>query len=253
MEHWKKQKICSDLEYEEGSRAYISSDDPIVQYVIRWRLKEALRHLGKAAHGRLTARSNILVMCAGDGFEGSILCDMGYENVTVSDISDNGMEQAIKRDKRLKCLVLNAENADVNNNSFDVVIVQDGLHHLQSPVQGFTEMLRIAAVGALFLEPHDSLVGNTIGTQWEKNGDAINYVFRWTKKLVQDVACSYLGQDSFQNLSFSFWHHNIVYDRLGKFLGNGVFGLYAIRITKFILDFSFARMGNQFCGLILKN
>jgi Methyltransferase domain len=252
MEHWERQKVVHDSQFEAGSRGHVTSDNPLVRYLVRWRLMDAMRRLTTAANGRISKSSKILLMCGGEGLEGSILCDMGYRNVTVSDISERGVAEAIKRDSRLQGLVLNAERADVESNSFEVVIVQDGLHHLQSPVQGFTEMLRIASTAVVFLEPHDSLIGKILGTRWEKHDDAVNYVFRWTKKLAQDVASSYLGPDSFVNLSFSFWHHNIVYHRLGKVLGDGISALNIIRLIKFILDTTLGRAGNQFCGMILK-
>jgi ubiquinone/menaquinone biosynthesis C-methylase UbiE len=252
MEHWQRQKIQHDLVYKAGSRSHVTSDDPLLQYITRWRLKEGLRRLVMNANDRLNTDSSILVLCAGEGNEGSVLCDLGYRNVTVSDISDAGVAEAVNRDKRLRGLVLNAERADVPDNSFDILVVQDGLHHLQSPVGGFTEMLRIARTAVLFLEPHDAIIGRAIGTKWEKNGDAVNYVFRWTKRLVQDVASSYLGPDSFKNLSFSFCHHNPLFLKLGKTLGGGYFALSTIRFLKFILDSLLAKSGNQFCGLVVK-
>ena len=251
-QHNEWQRSESDLSYSGGSRPHVTSSDPLVSYIVRWRLQESLDRLAKRANGRISPASKILVMCAGEGGEGSILCDMGYGDVTISDLSSVGVETGLKRDYRLKGLVLDAENADVPDRAFDLVIVQDGLHHLQNPVRGFAEMLRIARVGVIFLEPHDSWVGNFIGTKWEKNGDAINYVFRWTTKLVQDCASSYLGPDACENMSFSFWHHNIVYEKIGKLLGGGTFALWAIRILKRILDGVAGKMGNQFAGVILK-
>lgn len=252
MNHLERQKAQHNLKYADGSRSHVTTDDPLVRYVTHWRLTESFRRLSAFAAGRISFNSKVLVMCAGEGAEGSVLCDMGYQDVTVSDISELGVAAAVGRDPRLKGLVLNAENADLAAGSFDVVVVQDGLHHLQSPVQGFTEMLRICSVAALFLEPHDSLVGKLIGTKWERNGEAINYVFRWTGQLVKDVTSSYLGPDSFSNLSFSFWHHNIVFHRLGQKLGGGARGVLAIRSIKAVLDTVLGRMGNQFCGLVVK-
>lgn len=251
-DHLERQKEQHNLLYAAGSRPHFTINDPLVEYVTHWRLKEGFQRLTSASAGRVSSKSKILVMCAGEGAEGSALCDLGYEDVTVSDISDLGVAAAINRDARLKGLVLNAEDADIPDSAFDVVVVQDGLHHLQCPVRGFTEMLRICSVGALFLEPHDSMVGRAIGTKWEKNGEAINYVFRWTKRLVEDVTSSYLGPDSFENRSFSFWHHNIVFHRLGVKLGNGAIGMGAVHLIKSILDTFAGRSGNQFCGLIIK-
>lgn len=252
VNHCDRQKEQHDAVFARGSREHVATVVPLTRYIVEWRIKAALRRIAEAANGLVSYDIEILLMCAGEGMEGSTLCDMGYRNVTVSDISEVAVAEALKRDKRLRGIALNAEHSAQPDRSFDLVIVQDGLHHLQNPVLGFTEMLRIARVGALFLEPHDSGIGRMLGTKWEKNGEAVNYVFRWTRKLVQDVASSYLPPDSFQNLSFSFWQHNILFDRVGKRLGGGRLGLLTIRVLKYFLDSALGKFGNQFCGLILK-
>ena len=97
MQHWEKQKAQHDARYSSGPRDHTVSSDPLVNYVTRWRLREAFRRLQDACDNRIDAESSILVLCAGEGLEGSVLCDMGYQDVTVSDISDVGVEQALKR------------------------------------------------------------------------------------------------------------------------------------------------------------
>jgi SAM-dependent methyltransferase len=157
----------------------------------------------------------------------------------------------IRRDPRLKGVAADAENTEFKSESFDLVIVQDGLHHLASPVRGFTEMLRIARVGVIFVEPHDALVGKIIGTKWEQNGDAINYVFRWTHKLVEQVASSYLGRERFRNHSYAYWHHNMVFAKLGSLVGGGKRGEILIRVIKLVsrlLPFA----GNCFTAIVIK-
>jgi hypothetical protein len=134
----------------------------------------------------------------------------------------------------------------------DLVIVQDGLHHLRSPVQGFTEMLRTARIAACFLEPHDSLSGRLLGKRWETNGDAINYVFRWNRRLVDSIASSYLGPDGFESCSFSFWHHNVVLGRFGDAMGGGSRAVALLKLLKNASDAVASRLGNQFCGLVIK-
>lgn len=252
MQHWEKQKAQHDARYALGPRGHTVSSDPFVNYVTRWRLQEAFRRLHLVPNEKVGYDSSILVLCAGEGLEGSVLCDLGYQNVTVSDISDIGVEQALKRDPRLKGMVLNAEKVELSDDAFDVVVVQDGLHHLRCPVSGFTEMLRVGAKAAIFLEPHQSLAGKLMGTKWEQNGNAINYVFRWDRRLVHDIASSYLVEKQFVNMSFSFWHHNIVYGKLGRAIRGGKQGIFLIRMVKKILDVPFGRIGNQFCGLIVK-
>jgi SAM-dependent methyltransferase len=220
--------------------------------VTDWRINTAINHL-EACAGQLDRNVAFLVLCAAEAREASVLCDRGFTNVTVSDISSVALEIALKRDPRLRGQVLSAECLEVADASFDVVFVQDGLHHLRSPIQGFTEMLRVARIAAIFLEPHDSFVGRVLGTKWERNGDAVNYVFRWSKKLVGDVASSYLGDGQFQNASFSFWHHNPVLARLGTTLGGGSGAIALLRGLKFLFNSALSRQGNQFCGMVVRN
>lgn len=251
VDHLEQQKTYSDKVFADGPRQHVTTTNVLVRYIVDWRIGEAARRLMRAAHSRLTRDSSILVVCAGEGAEGSTLCNLGYTNVAVSDISEYAVKKAMERDSRLKGLVLNAERMTLDRGAFDVVIVQDGLHHLQSPVQGFTEMLRVASVGVIFIEPHDSLIGNLIGTKWERHNGAVNYVFRWNKKLVRDIVRSYLGPDAVINLSFSFWHHNVLYHKLGKILGEGPVALKGIQFLKWALDNTAGWGGNNFCGLIL--
>jgi SAM-dependent methyltransferase len=250
-EQWQAQRANFNAAFSHGSRAHVTSTDPLTRYLVRWRLQTALRRLQGAAPD-ISTSSSILVMCAGEGLEGTVLCDLGYTDVTVSDISDVGVGEALRRDPRLKGLPLNAERADLPAESYDVVLVQDGLHHLASPVAGFTEMLRICRRAAVFLEPHDSFVGRRLGREWEVNGPAVNYVFRWSRRLVEQISSGYLGQGRSVNLSFAFWHHNVVLERLGRKVRPARAAKPTIAATKTVLDAVAGRAGNQFCGLVVK-
>lgn len=250
-EQWEAQRANFNAAFSHGSRAHVTSTDPLTRYLVTWRLETALARLQHVAPD-LTTSSSILVMCAGEGLEGTVLCNLGYTDVTVSDISDVGVAEALRRDPRLKGHTLNAERAELPAESYDVVVVQDGLHHLRSPVAGLTEMLRICRRAAVFLEPHDSFVGRRLGREWEVNGPAVNYVFRWSRRLVEEVSSSYLGRDASVNLSFSFWHHNIVLERLGRKVRPAQAARPVVAATKTALDAVAGRAGNQFCGLVVK-
>ena len=249
-QHIARQKQWMEEELATGPREHTVATDALTRYLVGWRLKEAMQRLFRAG-AEINRSSSVLVLCAAEGYEGSVLMDLGMEDVTVSDLSDSVAEVAIRRDPRLKALALNAEETGLAPRSYDIVVIQDGLHHLQRPVQGFTEMLRVAARAVIFLEPHDSLVGRLIGTKWETNGPAVNYVFRWTKGLVEDIASSYLGRDGFENLSFSFFHHNIVLAKVSRLLGKGSAAVSCISVAKASMGFLMPGMGNQFCGLVI--
>jgi SAM-dependent methyltransferase len=253
MEHSELQRMRTDRVFTSGPRLHIASPTPLSDYLTGWRLREAMRRVLQELGGQISKEACVLVLCAAEGYEGSVLCDMGFKNVTVSDISPVAVSVALERDPRLKGLVLNAENTALEDGSFDLVVTQDALHHFQRPVQGFTEMLRISRRAVIFLEPHDSLVGRFLGTKWETHDEAKNYVFRWRRKLVGDLAASFFASESFRNLSFSFWHHNVVFTKLCKPFGNGGLAICAVRLLKLLLDTTVPGAGNQFCGLVIKD
>lgn len=251
--HTSEQRDAFDRCYGT-TREYWFTSDPVTHYVICWRLFTAIKRLMAASGGRFTKDSSVLFLCSGDGAEASQCCDeFGFTDVTFSDLSSVAVQAGIARDPRLKGVVSSAEAPDWDENSFDVVIVQDGLHHLRNPVLGFTTMLHIARVGVIFVEPHDALVGNLIGTKWETGDGATNYVFRWTKNLVEQVASSWFGCGDFCNLSFSYWHHNIMMERFGRLFGGGAFGKTATSVFKYALDLLLPGCGNGFTGMILKH
>src|SRR6185436_5595240 len=114
----------------------------------------------------------------------------------VSDLSEKAMALCRSFDERLKTRVLNAEEmSEVEDGSYDLVLVQDGLHHLPRPTLGFTEMLRVARIAAIVIEPHSGLVARAIGKTWEVEGDAVNYVFRWNRNILEQTTRSYLLQE----------------------------------------------------------
>ena len=246
------QRMENDATYAAGSRSHVASEDPLVRYIVRWRLERTIERLQSHFGNHLGMHSSVLCLCAGEGGEASWLCDLGYRDVTFSDLSPMAVKAGHARDPRLKGLVLDAENLALEDGSYDLVIVQDGLHHLPSPVRGFTEMLRVARRAAAFMEPHLSIAGKLAGTKWERNGDAINYVFRWTTQLVEDVASSYLGPESFDNLSFSYWHHNPSFQKIANKLGGGRTAISALAGLKWTLDHTMGFAGNQFSGIVAK-
>jgi ubiquinone/menaquinone biosynthesis C-methylase UbiE len=184
------------------------------------------------------------------GNEGTLLCDMGSKNLTVSDISDVGVDIAMQRDPRLKGLTLNAEETGLKDGSYDVVIFQNGLHHLPSPVLGFTEMLRVSRRKSIFLEPHDSLVGNLIGTEWARNRQAINYVFRLNDWLVKQEKI-FLVVANINIIYFPLWQHNMVFAKILSLMGPLIVKM-AVCSIKYALDRISPRYGNNFCAIVVK-
>lgn len=247
------QRSVYNDKFAEGPRKELFEGGPLTRWLTSWRYKKAITKLFEHAGDIVNTESSVLVVGAADGYESRTLFDCGFRDVSVTDFSEVAVRLAVERDPRVRGFALNLEDAvNVPDNSFDIVVAQDMLHHLPRPVNGFTEMLRMARHAVIFLEPHDSFVGRRIGTIWEENNGFKNYVFRWTKDLVNDVTSSYLGHPEFMNLSFSFWHHNIQMERIGRALGGGRFAVFALSTTKTFLNGALAGSANQFCGMIVK-
>ncbi len=191
-----------------------------------------------------------LVVCGGVGGEGILLQRAGFGNVTVSDFSQNSLSIAARLAPQLKTRLLNAESLDLADGSFDLVIVQDGLHHLPRPVLGFTEMLRVARRGVIIVEPYRSLVGALIGTEWEKIGDATNFVFRWDRGLIQQVVKSYLLKNYRTIEVLRIWDHNVVVRKLTKLFPE-VLRLAVARLAYTALS-PINCLGNMLVGIVLK-
>jgi ubiquinone/menaquinone biosynthesis C-methylase UbiE len=197
----------------EGLWDYHYTGDPLIRYLRDRRLHRALKELDK--RGKLKpAKQSVLLVCGGVGGEGTFFANQGFLDVTVSDLSEKAMEICRRSDERLKTRVLNAEDlSEVEDGSYDLVVVQDGLHHLPRPVLGFTEMLRVARTAVVVIEPHSGLVAKAIGREWEVEGDAVNYVFRWNRSILEQATRSYLLQENAEVIPCRFFDHNLVVNR----------------------------------------
>lgn len=235
----------------DGLWDYHYTGDPLIRYLRDRRLHRALKELDE--RGRLDVAQSVLLVCGGVGGEGTFLANQGFSDVTVSDLSQRAMELCHRFDPRLKTRVLNAEEmSEVDDASYDLVLVQDGLHHLPRPITGFTEMLRVARNAVVVIEPHSGLVARAIGRSWEVDGNAVNYVFRWNRNILEQVTRSYLLQEDAEVIACRFFDHNLVVNRtVSKLpLPRGLQLLEAKAIYR-LLDFA-APMGNMMVGIVLK-
>ncbi len=197
------------------------------------------------------AELSALVVCGGTGAEASYLADRGFGEVTNSDFSSSALEVAQKRDGRLAVRTIDIEANDVPDESYDVVMVHDGLHHLTRPVQGLNEMIRMARLAAIVVEPHLSLVGRLIGTEWEKVGDAVNYVFRWDHDLFAQTARSQLVREPTHIWTKRLWDHNQAVSKLSDWTDDETTKMAITRAVYGALS-PVNRFGNNFLGVLVK-
>lgn len=243
-----------DAKYAPAERAkwaFHDTPDPLTRYMRDRRLKFGTDRV-LAETGMSPEQCSVLIVCGGVGGEGTYFANRGFTDVTVSDFSENALEICRHRDPRLKTRLLNAEEMDLEDASYDFVLVQDGLHHLPRPVLGYTEMLRVARRAVVVIEPHTGVVANLLGREWEHEGDAINYVFRWNHELLEQSTRSVLLQEPCKVRGYRMWNHNIVMLRLARLFGEGAVAHQVVKAAYGILGTALPFLGNYMAGVVIK-
>lgn len=121
----------------------------------RWLLAEKFRRSIASVDGLLPG-SVVLSVCAGSGMDAEFLARAGAR-VIAADLSLGAARRARERAQRY-CLAIEPVVADVErlpfaDRSIDLVYVHDGLHHLERPLVGLTEMARVARRAVSVTEP----------------------------------------------------------------------------------------------------
>lgn len=102
----------------------------------------------------------VLVVCGGSGLDAEFLVERGAR-VIVSDISLGVLRQAEERSRRyglgFDLVVADVEALPFADRSVDLVYVHDGLHHLERPLAGLSEMARVARHAVSVSEPARSV------------------------------------------------------------------------------------------------
>jgi glycosyltransferase involved in cell wall biosynthesis/SAM-dependent methyltransferase/predicted RNA-binding Zn-ribbon protein involved in translation (DUF1610 family) len=101
-------------------------------------------------------RASALIVCGGSGMDAEVFARLGAD-VTTSDLSLGAARRAVARSARfgiqMGSVVADVERLPYSDNSVDVVAVHDGLHHLEDPFRGLSEMARVARRWVVVTEP----------------------------------------------------------------------------------------------------
>ncbi len=159
---------------------------PYIEWLNTYRLAKAERMMRTTVAGK-----TMLSVCAGDGEEAAFFQSKGA-HVTIVDLSREALAAAQVRNPKLICVCMDAESLTFPDQSFDWVLVRDGLHHLARPLKGFYEAERVCREGFIILEGQDSLpvrllaqIG--VAENWDPAG---GYVYRFTRRELHKVFSS---------------------------------------------------------------
>jgi ubiquinone/menaquinone biosynthesis C-methylase UbiE len=226
------------------------TDNILIRYLRDRRLQLALNYLYKFYSINELKSFKVLIVCGGVGGEGVFFYKAGFSNVTNSDFSSNSLSICNALAPELKTIILNAESLELNDGEYDIAIVQDGLHHLTRPALGLTEMLRVSTKAIIVIEPYNSFIGNFLGTEWEKQDEAINFVYRWDKYMINQTVKSYLLKNYKKIKVFRIWDHNLIIGRIIKYFPTRLKIICAKLIYSLLSLFNFS--GNMMVSIILK-
>ena len=253
LQQVKEQQNIFEEIYSEDNAArfnFHTSSDPLIRYLRDRRLQKAIDYIKANSGGEDIYKWKVHVVCGGVGGEGIFFIKKGFQDVTVSDISENSLKICRQLEPKINTVVLNGEDTGLADNTYDLVVVQDGLHHLPRPVTGFTEMLRTAKKGVIVIEPYYSAVGNLMGTEWEVHGGSTNYVYRWNRMMVDQAVKSYLLKDYKAIKVFRFWDHNVVVRKIAQKFPASV-QLGAAKLVYALLE-PLKSLGNMMVAVVLK-
>ena len=104
--------------------------------------------------------STVLTVCGGSGMDAEFLAARGAR-VIASDLSLGAAQRARERARRyglaIEPIVADVEHLPFADRSVDIAYVHDGLHHIENPFTGLSEMTRVARLALSVTEPADAI------------------------------------------------------------------------------------------------
>lgn len=76
-------------------------------------------------------------------------------NVTASDLESNHLYPAVEAGLIDEIRDIDAESIQLTDDTFDLIVCKESMHHFAQPMRGLYEMLRVARKSVLIIEPND--------------------------------------------------------------------------------------------------
>jgi SAM-dependent methyltransferase len=240
--------------------------------------------LRKCVHSmRLDLQSDVLVV-GGSAEDGKTLHRVGFPRVTLSNLLDpRPSEQADLDDAGMRTVRVDAEAMGLADNSYDLVLAHEVLHHCRSPHKALLEMLRVSRKYVILLEPNNSfamrmflrlrfsfpyelpaVIASGFQTGGVRDSSIPNYIYRWNAEDVYQTTASYLAESEFDLYTQGYWDFNVDEAELRRrsetrigivttILSPRVFlaGLHSFQAVVNYIPW-LGRQGNKFFGCIRK-
>lgn len=216
--------------------------------------------------GVVSKDDRVLVICGGPR-DRDALRSAGFTDVTISNL-DDGMSSGLAPYAWAR---EDAEALSFEDDSFDVVVANAGLHHCYSPHRALLEMYRVARASVIAFEARDSFAMRAVirlgfGVDYELeavsdegfrtggagNGPIPNFIYRWTEREVVKTIASF---DPMHVPQIRFFYGlRLPYERFEKTrrpIQRFVLSIVGPAIE--LIARAFPTQGNQFAFVITKN
>lgn len=185
--------------------------------------------LRKCVHSMgLDLLSDVLVV-GGSAEDGRTLHRIGFTRVTLSNLLDpRPSEQADLDDAGMRTVRVDAEAMALADNSYDIVLAHEALHHCRSPHKALIEMLRVSRRHVILLEPNNSIamqlllklrfsfpyelsavIASCFQTGGVRDSSIPNYIYRWNSMDLYQTTASYLAESEFDVYTREYWDFNV--------------------------------------------
>ncbi|MGA3160883.1 MAG: class I SAM-dependent methyltransferase [Terracidiphilus sp.] len=175
------------------------------------------------------------VLIVGGSYEDAvILRNVGFRNMTLTNLQDLAdFELPPLEGAELDAVNADAEDMQFADDSYDLVLAHETLHHCRSPHKALLEMLRVSRRHVIIQEPNDSLMMHTFvklrfSFPYElpsvifhnfkaggvRNTCVPNYIYRWNAWEMYQTAASYMPESEFGLYIRRYWDFNVDKDEL---------------------------------------
>jgi SAM-dependent methyltransferase len=248
----------------------------------RTRFQRALRDCVREEG--INLQCNVLIV-GGSYEDADILRKVGFRHMTLTNLQNlAGFELPHMEGVKLAALNADAEDMPIPDESYDLVLAHEMLHHCSSPHKALLEMLRVSRRHVIILEPNDSLlmrafvklrfsfpyelpavVFHNFQAGGVRNTCVPNYIYRLSARDMYQTTASYIPASEFGLYVRRYWDFNVDKDELAlrsqtrigsftKILGPGLFlaCLHGFQAVANRLPW-LGRQGNKFFGCVTKN
>jgi len=224
------------------------------------------------------------VLVVGGGVEDvQILASLGFQSLTLSNIG--GLSRPIELPGvQLSTVDADVEDLNLPDNSYDLVLAHEVLHHCRSPHRALLEMYRVARGHVILLEPNESrimrllvrlrlsfpyelpaVIANGFVEGGVRNTCVPNYIHRWSPREMYQTLAAAGPQSPVKLYTRQFWDFNVGREELArrsqtrigsivKLTGPGLLlaGLHTFQAIANRTPW-LGRQGNKFFGCVTKS